>query len=135
MWQVRNQKQCGSCVAFSNMAAIEVCFKKLTGSSNLDYSEQQLVDCGYGQNGASGCNGAYTYSYLKVSTQIVYLPSTISTHQTVSDSGLGLTHESTYPYKAAVASCPSVDTYNQARRIYWATGKYLSVLGCCRAPW
>ena len=67
VWQVRNQKQCGSCVAFSNMAAIEVCFKKLTGSSNLDYSEQQLVDCGYGQNGASGCNGAYTYSYLKVS--------------------------------------------------------------------
>ena len=70
VWQVRNQKQCGSCVAFSNMAAIEVCFKKLTGSSNLDYSEQQLVDCGYGQNGASGCNGAYTYSYLKVSTYI-----------------------------------------------------------------
>ena len=39
----------------------------------------------------------------------------------MSDSGLGLTHESTYPYKAAVASCPSVDTYNQAWRIYWAT--------------
>ena len=35
------------------MAAIEVCFKKLTGSAG-DYSEQQLVDCGYQQNGANG---------------------------------------------------------------------------------
>ena len=35
------------------MAAIEVCFKKLTGSAG-DYSEQQLVDCGYKQNGANG---------------------------------------------------------------------------------
>merc|ERR1712154_440935 len=61
--EVKNQKQCGSCVAFSNMAAIEVCFKKLTGSAG-DYSEQQLVDCGYQQNGANGCNGAWTYSYL-----------------------------------------------------------------------
>ena len=40
-------------MAFSNMAAIEVCFKKLTGSAG-DYSEQQLVDCGYKQNGANG---------------------------------------------------------------------------------
>ena len=35
------------------MAAIEVCFKKLTGTAG-DYSEQQLVDCGYQQNGANG---------------------------------------------------------------------------------
>merc|ERR1712013_50401 len=55
---------CGSCVAFANMAAIETCFKKATGVFG-DYSEQQLVDCGYQQNGANGCNGAYTYSYIK----------------------------------------------------------------------
>ena len=30
-----------------------------------DYSEQQLVDCGYEKNGASGCNGAWPYSYIK----------------------------------------------------------------------
>merc|ERR1712209_347942 len=58
--EVKNQKQCGSCVAFANMAAIETCFKKATGVFG-DYSEQQLVDCGYQQNGANGCNGAYTY--------------------------------------------------------------------------
>ena len=24
-----------------------------------------MVDCGYEKNGASGCNGAYSYSYIK----------------------------------------------------------------------
>merc|ERR1712018_849885 len=62
--EVKDQKQCGSCVAFANMAAIETCFKKATGVFG-DYSEQQLVDCGYQKNGANGCNGAYTYSYIK----------------------------------------------------------------------
>ena len=28
---VRDQQQCGSCVAFSSMAAVEVCFKKASG--------------------------------------------------------------------------------------------------------
>ena len=110
--QVKNQKQCGSCVAFSNMAAIEVCFKKLTGSDG-DYSEQQLVDCGYEKNGASGCNGAYTYSYLK----------------TVADSGLGLTHESNYPYLNTDPNlyCPSgLETYNQGAKV---TGSYFTYDG------
>ena len=30
-----------------------------------DFSEQQLVDCGFGKNGANGCDGAYTYAYIK----------------------------------------------------------------------
>ena len=82
------------------MAAIEVCYKKLTGAEG-DYSEQQLVDCGYGKNGASGCNGAWTYSYL----------------QTVADSGLGLGHESNYPYKSALGTCSSVEAYNQGAKV------------------
>merc|ERR1719193_1533991 len=60
---VKNQQQCGSCVAFSSMAAIETCFKKATGVFG-DYSEQQLVDCGYQKEGANGCNGAPPHAYL-----------------------------------------------------------------------
>jgi len=100
--EVKNQKQCGSCVAFANMAAIETCFKKATGVFG-DYSEQQLVDCGYQQNGANGCNGAYTYSYIK----------------TLADSGLDLTAEATYPYKNTdpALTCPALDHYNQGAKV------------------
>ena len=31
--------------------------------SGLDLSEQQLVDCNYGKNGAKGCNGAGLKTY------------------------------------------------------------------------
>ena len=78
--EVKDQKECGSCAAFANMAAIETCFKKATGVFG-DYSEQQLLDCGYQQNGADGCDGASIHSYIK----------------TVADSGLDLTAEATYP--------------------------------------
>ena len=86
------QKQCGSCVAFSNMALVETCFKRVTGVFG-DYSEQQFVDCGYGQNGANGCDGAAPHAYVKWSK----------------DSAMGLFHESTYPYKntAPTYSCPA----------------------------
>ena len=63
--EVKNQLQCGSCVAFSTVAAIETCFKKLTGVFG-DYSEQQLVDCGIGQIGGNGCDGAGLTSYLRL---------------------------------------------------------------------
>merc|ERR1712210_283413 len=106
-----NQKQCGSCVAFANMAAIETCFKKATGVFG-DYSEQQLVDCGYQKNGANGCNGAYTYSYIK----------------TLADSGLDLTAEATYPYKNTdpALTCPTVDHYNQGAKV---SGSYYTYEG------
>ena len=61
---IKNQKQCGSCVAFATVATIETCFKKITGVFG-DYSEQELVDCGYNKNYAYGCNGAQCYSYTK----------------------------------------------------------------------
>jgi len=100
---VKNQHQCGSCVAFANMALIETCFKKITGVFG-DYSEQQLVDCGFGQNGANGCDGAYTYAYAKW----------------VADSKKGLVHESQYPYlnKKPKLSCPrNLKTYNQGAKV------------------
>ena len=57
---VKNQKQCGSCVAFATIAVVETCFKKITGVFG-DYSEQELVDCGYRKNMAMGCHGAQCY--------------------------------------------------------------------------
>jgi hypothetical protein len=50
-------------VAFANIAVIKTCFKKKTGVFG-DYSEQQLVDCGYGGYG-NGCNGAPLNAYFK----------------------------------------------------------------------
>ena len=85
------------------MAAIETCLKKATGGQFGDFSEQQLVDCGYQQNGANGCNGAPSYSYIKY----------------VADSSLELTHESTYPYlnTAPKLTCPSTEPYNTGAKV------------------
>ena len=100
--EVKDQLQCGSCVAFSTVAAIETCFKKLTGVFG-DYSEQQLVDCGYGQYGGAGCDGAGLTSYLKL----------------IKNTELELTHENTYPYlnRSPKLSCPTVDPYFQGAKV------------------
>ena len=94
------------------MAAIETCFKKTAGGDFGDFSEQQLVDCGYQQNGANGCNGAPSYSYIKY----------------VADSSLELTHESTYPYlnTAPLLTCPTTEPYNTGAKI---VGNYYSYSG------
>merc|ERR1711973_438077 len=79
---VKAQRSCGSCAAFSSIAAIETCFKKKVGVFG-DYSEQQLLDCGYkpGQ-GANGCKGAWPHAYLKWAVE----------------TNVRLAHESQYPY-------------------------------------
>ena len=100
---IKNQYQCGSCVAFSNMAVVETCFKKITGVFG-DYSEQQFVDCGFGKNGAKGCNGAPANSYLKWATE----------------SKAGLFHEGNYPYlnTEPKLTCPSnIMVYNQGAKV------------------
>ena len=55
----------GSCVAYASMAAIETCFKKKTGVFG-DYSEQQMVDCGYAGKYGAGCGGAPVEAYGKI---------------------------------------------------------------------
>ena len=63
---MKSQGSCGSCAAFATVGAIEVCLKKagsIVPLTDLDSSEQQLVDCAYGFQGANGCLGAQMHSY------------------------------------------------------------------------
>jgi len=97
---VKSQGDCGSCVAFATGAAVETCFKKVAGRWG-DVSEQHFVDCGYGQNGADGCDGATPHAYVK----------------TWSDGGLTLAHETQYGYKGTVNTCPTLAGYNIGAKI------------------
>merc|ERR1711962_1231958 len=109
---VKNQHQCGSCVAFATMTTIETCFKKVTNVFG-DYSEQQLVDCGYGHNWANGCDGAQAFSYAKYAA----------------DYKIELAHESQYPYLNLEPNlyCPAnLPTYNQGARV---SGYYYTHVG------
>jgi len=100
---VKDQKECGSCVAFASMNSIETCFKKITGVFG-DYAEQQMVDCGYKINGAYGCNGASPHAYLKWA----------------GDNQIEFAAESQYPYLNVwpKLQCPSdLPVYNQGARV------------------
>jgi hypothetical protein len=100
---VKNQYDCGSCVAFASMAAVETCFKKRTGVFG-DYAEQEFVDCAYGQYGANGCGGAPPNAYLTW----------------VTAKQQDLAHESQYPYLnlAPKLSCPAtMPIYNQGAKV------------------
>merc|ERR1712042_389729 len=100
---VKSQGQCGSCVAFASMSSVETCFKKITGVFG-DYSEQQMVDCGYGINGAYGCNGASPHAYLAWA----------------GDNKIEFAAESQYPYLNTRPNlrCPSnLPVFNQGAKI------------------
>jgi|ERR1711915_415395 len=105
---VKQQGHCGACVAFASMSLIETCFKKITGVFG-DYSEQQMIDCGYG-NWANGCDGASAHAYL----------------EWAGDNKIEFANETQYPYmdKMSTLRCPhDLPVFNQGARI---TGSYIT---------
>jgi hypothetical protein len=54
--EVRSQKKCGLCYAFSFIALLEWHYCKQSGGKKLDFSEQFILDCGQ-EHGLLGCDG------------------------------------------------------------------------------
>ncbi|CAF1180469.1 unnamed protein product [Didymodactylos carnosus] len=97
---VKNQLKCGSCYAFASAAVLESLYAIKTGSSVIDLSPQELVDC----SGNSGCSGG------------LFEP----TMDYVISRGGKLATLASYPYVGSKQSCSSGTTVNLGQIKYGA---------------
>jgi C1A family cysteine protease len=85
---VKDQKQCGSCWAFSateNIESVWMIAKDLTPANMKDLAPQQIVDCDKHDGGCNGGNPPTAYEYVI--------------------SAGGMDTEASYPYKAVNEAC------------------------------
>lgn len=70
---IKNQGSCGSCYSFSATQILET-YAAIRGDGLYSISEQQIVDCGYGNNG--GCNGGWPASVMRAteSSEFAIMP-------------------------------------------------------------
>lgn len=98
--KIRDQKECGSCWAFSTIATTEAYYYKMK-MVQIDLSQQELVDCD--TQGGNGCDGGWpTDSYWYIVDN-------------------GIQNAASYPYKGNRQTCQRDPT----KRI-WFDNKYTS---------